>query len=175
MRSVAIFSMADPAQVWVPAGISPLSLPIRVLSPPHRISPSMSTILGIKIRVNCSMEKQVKDLLKKGAFRVNGSLWIEGDGQRFFGPGPVELLELIEKTGSISKAAKGMGMSYKKAWEMVNRINGMGAAPFVLTSVGGEDGGGSRISAEAKEMIAWYRALRERFGEFLERESKGLK
>ena len=121
------------------------------------------------------MEKKVTDLLKKGAFRVNGSLWIEGDGQRFFGPGPVELLESIEKTGSISKAAKSMGMSYKKAWDIVSRINGMAAAPFVATSIGGEDGGGSTISAEAKEMIAWYRQLRERFRLFLESESEGLK
>jgi molybdate transport system regulatory protein len=121
------------------------------------------------------MEKKVKDLLKKGAFRVNGSLWIEGDEQRFFGPGPVELLELIGKTGSISKAAKAMGMSYKKAWEIVNRINGMAAKPFVVTSIGGEDGGGSTISAEAKEMIAWYRGLRERFRLFLESESARLK
>jgi molybdate transport system regulatory protein len=121
------------------------------------------------------MKKKVKELLKKGAFKVNGSLWIEGDGQRFFGPGPVELLELIEKTGSISKAAKGMGMSYKKAWEIVSRINGMSAEPFVVTSIGGEDGGGSTISPEAKEMIAWYGELRERFRLFLERESAGLK
>ena len=125
--------------------------------------------------VNCNMEKKVKQLLKQGTFRVNGSLWIEGDGQRFFGPGPVELLALIESTGSISKAAKSMGMSYKKAWEIVNRINGMSAEPFVLTSIGGEDGGGSTISAEAKEMIAWYRDLRERFQLFLESESNGLK
>ncbi len=121
------------------------------------------------------MEKKIKDLLKQGSFRVNGSLWVEGDGQRFFGPGPVELLELIEATGSISKAAKGMGMSYKKAWEIVNRINGLTAAPFVMTSVGGEDGGGSTISAEAKAMIAWYRELRERFRLFLEGESIRLK
>lgn len=117
------------------------------------------------------METKVKDLLRQGAFRVNGSLWIEGDGQRFFGPGPVQLLELIEKTGSISKAAKEMAMSYKKAWDMVNRLNGMGAQPFVTTSIGGEDGGGSTISAQAKEMITWYRTLRERFQQFLEQES----
>ena len=117
------------------------------------------------------MEKKVKELLKNGAFKVNGSLWVEGDGQRFFGPGPVELLESIEKTGSISKAAKGMGMSYKKACDIVSRIYGMAAKPFVVTSVGGEDGGGSAISAEAKEMIALYRGLRERFRLFLESES----
>lgn len=106
---------------------------------------------------------------------MNGSLWIEGDGRRFFGPGPVELLEHIEATGSISKAAKKMGMSYKKAWDIVSRINTLSAEPFVLTNVGGESGGGSTISAEAKQMIAWYRELRERFRLFIERESAGLK
>jgi molybdate transport system regulatory protein len=121
------------------------------------------------------MEKKVKDLLKNGAFRVNGSLWIEGDGQRFFGPGPVELLELIERTGSINKAAKAMEMSYKKAWEIVSRLNGLAAEPFVVTSIGGEDGGGSTISPGAKEMIAWYRGLRERFRLFMEQESVELK
>ena len=121
------------------------------------------------------MGKKVKDLLIQGSFKVNGSCWIEGNGQRFFGPGPVELLELIGKTGSISKAAKAMGMSYKKAWEIVNRINGLTVTPFVLTSVGGEDGGGSTISVQAKEMITWYRGLRERFLLFLENESEGLK
>ena len=121
------------------------------------------------------MGKKVNDLLIQGSFKVNGSLWIEGNGQRFFGPGPVELLELIGNTGSISKAAKAMGMSYKKAWELVSRINGLTVTPFVVTSVGGEDGGGSTISAEAEEMIAWYRGLRERFRLFLENESEELK
>ncbi len=121
------------------------------------------------------MEKTVKNLLKQGLYTVNGSLWIEADGQRFFGPGPVELLELIEKTGSINKAAKAMGMSYKKAWDLVNRINGLVAEPFVLKSIGGEDGGGSTISEGAREMIAWYRGVRERFRQFLEQESAGLK
>jgi len=121
------------------------------------------------------MEKKVQRLLTNVALRVNGSLWIEGDGQRFFGPGPVELLELVERTGSISKAAKAMGMSYKKAWDIVARLNKMTAEPFVITSIGGEDGGGSTISAGAKEMITWYRELRERFRLFLEQESAGLK
>ena len=49
--------------------------------------------------------------------------WIDIDGERFFGPGRAELLELIHETGSISKAAKAMGMSYKKAWAMVDGLN----------------------------------------------------
>src|SRR5690349_19990951 len=105
---------------------------------------------------NCNMKKHMRDILAKGAFRVNGSIWLEGNGIRFFGPGPVELLQLIEETESINQAAKKMCMSYKKAWEIVSRLNEMVESPMVITTSGGDKGGGSSISVEAKQMIAWY-------------------
>jgi molybdate transport system regulatory protein len=49
--------------------------------------------------------------------------WIDIDGEKFFGPGPAELLQLVAETGSIAKAAKSMRMSYKKAWEMIINVN----------------------------------------------------
>ena len=121
------------------------------------------------------MKKQLSDILTNGQFRVNGSLWVEGNGTRFFGPGPVELLQLIEETGSINQAAKKMGMSYKKAWEMVNRLNEIVGSSLVVTATGGEKGGGSSISEEAKQLIEWYVSLRERFRKFMEEESLKLK
>ena len=121
------------------------------------------------------MKKQLSDILTNGQFRVNGSLWVEGNGTRFFGPGPVELLQLIEETGSINQAAKKMGMSYKKAWEMVNRLNEIVGSSMVVTATGGEKGGGSSISEEAKQLIEWYVSLRERFRKFMEEESLKLK
>jgi molybdate transport system regulatory protein len=120
------------------------------------------------------MKKQMKAILTKGDFRVNGSLWLEGNGARFFGPGPVELLQLIEDTGSINQAARKMGMSYKKAWEIVSRLNEKMGSPMVITATGGEKGGGSTISEEAKQMIAWYNSLRERFRKFMEMETNKL-
>lgn len=120
------------------------------------------------------MKKPIKGLLKKGEYKVSGSLWIEGNGTRFWGPGPVELLEHIEATGSINQAAKLMGMSYKKAWEIVNRLNAMTTDPLVITATGGEKGGGSSISPEAKQMITYHHLLRERFQAFLEQETKNL-
>lgn len=120
------------------------------------------------------MKKPIKGLLKKGEYKVSGSLWIEGNGTRFWGPGPVELLEHIEATGSINQAAKQMGMSYKKAWEIVNRLNAMTTSPLVITATGGEKGGGSSISAEAKQMITYHQLLRERFKAFLQQETKNL-
>ena len=109
------------------------------------------------------------------AIGVNGSLWIEHDGQRFFGPGPVQLLELIEETGSINQAAKKMGMSYKKAWGIIDHLNATATRPFVITATGGQKGGGSTISPEAKGLIAYYRELRERFSQFLEAETVRIK
>lgn len=120
-------------------------------------------------------KKKISDLLKKGQFTVNGSLWLEGDGVRFFGPGPVQLLELIQQTGSINQAAKKMQMSYKKAWQLVNNLNAMSAQPMVITATGGEKGGGSSISEEAVRMIGYHQQLRERFKKFLEEETRRLK
>lgn len=121
------------------------------------------------------MKKQLRDILTNGDFRVNGSLWMEGNGTRFFGPGPVELLQLIEETGSINQAAKKMGMSYKKAWEIVNRLNEIVGSPMVITATGGEKGGGSSLSDEARQLIEWYLSLRERFRKFMEEETLKLK
>lgn len=115
----------------------------------------------------------VKSLLQKDlSYKVTGTLWIECEGERFFGPGRVELLERIEETGSINKAAKQMGMSYKKAWAMVRALNSQVSQPFVVTQTGGEKGGGSVITTEAKQLIAYHSQLRQRFMDFLERETE---
>src|SRR5690349_14394911 len=117
--------------------------------------------------------KSIKSILnKKFDYKINGSLWIECEGEGFFGPGRVELLERIEETGSINKAAKDMGMSYKKAWEMINSLNSQASKPFVITQTGGEKGGGSLITTEAKQLIAYHNELRQRFRKFLEEETQ---
>ena len=121
------------------------------------------------------MSKSTRGLLKKNKpFSIKGSLWIECDDERFFGPGPVELLERINETGSINQAAKQMQMSYKKAWEIINRLNTDAAKPFVVTQTGGTSGGGSLITDEAKAMSTWYHQLRERFKAFLDKENEKL-
>lgn len=118
------------------------------------------------------MTKSVRSILKlKSRFTVNGSLWIECNGERFFGPGPMELLERIAESGSISQAAKSMEMSYKKAWELINRLNAVAATPLVTTSPGGKDGGGSVVSEEAQELINAYRKMREAFATFLQKQT----
>jgi molybdate transport system regulatory protein len=126
------------------------------------------------IFINMSKQSLKTILNKKLIYKIRGTLWIECKGQGFLGPGRVELMQRIEKIGSINKAAAEMGMSYKKAWEMINALNTQAAKPLVITQTGGEKGGGSTITEEAKNLIAYHAKLRERFLVFLEKETKNL-
>jgi molybdate transport system regulatory protein len=76
-----------------------------------------------------------------------------------FGPGKAELLERIRDTGSIAAAGRGMGMSYKRAWQLVETMNAMFRAPLVERMRGGAKGGGARVTAAGDTVLAEYRAL----------------
>ena len=119
--------------------------------------------------------KSQQALLKQNrSYACTGKIWIECDKEKFFGPGPVDLLRNINETGSISKAAVAMGISYKKAWDLINQMNANAKRPLVISQSGGEQGGGSTITDDAKLLIAYYIELRKRFLSFLEKETKEL-
>jgi molybdate transport system regulatory protein len=101
--------------------------------------------------------------------------WIDIDGERFFGPGRAELLQLIHETGSISKAAKSMGMSYKKAWEMVEGLNANGRKPYVIAHKGGEKGGGTEVTSTGLEMLAAYQKLSDKLNSIVDKNMDILK
>jgi len=75
------------------------------------------------------------------------------------GPGKAELVERIAETGSISAAARAMGMSYRRAWQLVEALNKDFREPLVTTAVGGERGGGARVTDFGRRMVALYRAM----------------
>jgi molybdate transport system regulatory protein len=122
------------------------------------------------------MAESIKNILKANLkTTVNGSLWLESsNGMHYVGPGPIELLERIITTGSISKAAAEMKMSYKKAWMLINNLNDNTNTPIVIPQVGGEKGGGSVVTEAGLALIHYHRELRKRFKIFLEEESKRL-
>ena len=75
------------------------------------------------------------------------------------GPGKVALLEAIRDTGSITAAARRLGLSYRRAWLLVDETNRCLVGPAVATASGGEKGGGSALTALGTELVVRYRAL----------------
>jgi molybdate transport system regulatory protein len=78
------------------------------------------------------------------------------------GPGKARLIALIDSTGSISAAARKMGMSYRRAWQLVEAINASFNRPVVVTAVGGKRGGGAAVTAFGREIVASYRRMEEK-------------
>ena len=79
-----------------------------------------------------------------------------------FGPGKARLLFASAETGSISAAAERMGMSYGRAWELVEDLNGRFLQPIVLTQSGGNSGGGAAVTALGFEVLRRYREMDEK-------------
>lgn len=75
------------------------------------------------------------------------------------GPGKAELLERIDRCGSIAAAGREMGMSYKRAWELVGVLNAMFRDPVVESTRGGPGGGGAVLTRAGHEVLALYRAV----------------
>ena len=74
------------------------------------------------------------------------------------GPGKVALLERIDRSGSISQAARDLGMSYRRAWQLVDSLNGAFRAPLTTASTGGRHGGGATLTALGHQVVRTYRA-----------------
>jgi molybdate transport system regulatory protein len=75
------------------------------------------------------------------------------------GPGKADLLDAIGRTGSISAAGREMGMSYRRAWLLVDSLNAAFAKPLVETATGGNRGGGAQLSGYGTEVLRRYRAM----------------
>ncbi|MFA7083067.1 MAG: TOBE domain-containing protein [Arcobacteraceae bacterium] len=104
----------------------------------------------------------------KKLFDVDGNVWIKKDNRGFIGKGRVELLQNIQIYGSISKAAKKMKMSYKAAWDSVDIMNKLSNKPLVTKITGGKGGGGTVITAYAKELIKAYEEVSSLYRNYFE-------
>lgn len=77
------------------------------------------------------------------------------------GPGKAQLIALIDTTGSISAAAREMGMSYRRAWQLVDALNASFSEPVVVTAIGGKRGGGAVITAFGRELVERFHAMED--------------
>ncbi len=75
------------------------------------------------------------------------------------GPGKAELIARIGQTGSISAAARAMGMSYRRAWQLVEALNKAYREPVIATAIGGRRGGGARVTAFGRQLVTRFRAM----------------
>lgn len=81
-----------------------------------------------------------------------------GPGQAI-GPGKIELLEALDQAGSLSKAARAIGMSYRRAWLLLKALNDLTGEPMATSIKGGAGGGGATLTAAGRDMISAFRAV----------------
>lgn len=78
------------------------------------------------------------------------------------GPGKIELLERVAELGSISAAGRSMGMSYRRAWDLIDQINRKFEKPVVAAHTGGKAGGGTKLTKFGEDLVRNYRAIAEK-------------
>lgn len=99
---------------------------------------------------------------------LQGDVWMRIAGQSVGGRGRFALLGLIDACGSISQAAKRMGMTYKNAWDAVDAMNNAAGEPLVARSVGGRGGGGAQLTERGRQLIARFEEVERAHRIFLQ-------
>jgi molybdate transport system regulatory protein len=87
------------------------------------------------------------------------TLRVDVAGHHTLGPGKIRLLELVGEQGSISGAGRAMGMSYRRAWMLVENLNTLFSSPLVAARPGGAGGGGAELLPLGQEVVRRYRAM----------------
>jgi molybdate transport system regulatory protein len=90
---------------------------------------------------------------------VSLSIRVDLSPSSAIGPGKIRLLELIEKTGSISAAGRAMDMSYRRAWLLLDDLNKLFREPVATTAHGGHSGGGACLTPFGKSLVQGYRQM----------------
>lgn len=101
-------------------------------------------------------------------YKIKSRIWIELDDKVLLGEGRVQLLKAIDETGSLSKAAKSLNMSYKRAWDLIDSVNKSAKKPVTIASKGGKGGGGAKLTPYGKTLITTFETINENCWKFLD-------
>jgi molybdate transport system regulatory protein len=104
----------------------------------------------------------------KNPMELTGSLWLQKSGKKVFAEERIALLDKIGELGSITKAAKAVGISYKTAWDLVDLMNNLADKPLVERSVGGKGGGGTALTQAGLRVVEQFHIFEEEHRRFLE-------
>lgn len=105
---------------------------------------------------------------------LGGSLWLRAGRETLGGAARIALLSAIRDTGSITGAAKAVGMSYKAAWDAVDAMNNLAGEALVVRATGGKGGGGTTLTPRALRLIETFRAVEREHRKFIERASAAI-
>jgi molybdate transport system regulatory protein len=98
----------------------------------------------------------------QAGYSLQASIWIEKNGELYLGGGRIMLLENIHKLGSISAAARSMGLGYRNAWLWINSMNQLAPSPLVVKVKGGSGGGYAQLTEEGHKALKEYKELRKK-------------
>ena len=104
-------------------------------------------------------------------YKIKSRIWIEIEGKVFLGEGRIKLLKAIQHTGSLSKAAKALGMSYKKAWNLIDSINKVSKQAVVIKNTGGKGGGGAEVTPYGCDLINSFERINKNCWKFLDKQA----
>ena len=107
-------------------------------------------------------------------YKIKSRIWVEVNGKVLLGEGRIKLPKAIDEKGSLSKAAKSMEMSYKKAWNLVNSINNSAKEPVVSKTTGGKGGGGAILTNHGKELISIFETINANCWNYLDSQLKTI-
>ncbi|SAK83153.1 ModE family transcriptional regulator [Caballeronia catudaia] len=105
----------------------------------------------------------------RNPLKLGGSVWLKSGTETLGGAARIALLAAIRDSGSITGAAKAVGMSYKAAWDAVDTMNNLAGQTLVMRATGGRGGGGTTLTPAALRLIDTYCAVEREHRKFLER------
>lgn len=93
--------------------------------------------------------------------RIRSKIWLEVDGQSFLGDGRYRLLSAVQRNGSISAAARDLGLSYRKVWAQLQAMEESAPFPIMERRIGGKGGGASQLTDEIMALMEQFKTLRQ--------------
>jgi molybdate transport system regulatory protein len=114
-----------------------------------------------------SVALRIKEQSVESPYKIRGNIWVEKEGRKYICERNVELLEQIDRLGSMAAAARNLGMGYRTAWIKVDEMNRLSPRLLVIKLHGGAGGGQAILTADGQRVIEEYRETMIQFNEFL--------
>ena len=99
--------------------------------------------------------------------KLRYKIWLEKNGEKVFGDGPLDILCRVERTGSLRQAAEEINMSYSQAWNLIKDLEERLGFKLLKRKVGGENGGGSQLTEQARDLMMKFEIFRDKAQESL--------